>query len=102
MLHDLAEAIQLFLKALWPLLLISLLTSVVSHLFVRRYWSAVWIATAVSAVLFVGLGSYLDGRIDPFFPVALLTGACVAGPMAAIVGAFFSGHRDGAARGGSS
>src|SRR4051812_43561036 len=53
---------------------ISIASSMLFHLFVRRYLVATLIAALTSITLFLVFSSTESGYIDPFFPIAFVVG----------------------------
>jgi CHASE2 domain-containing sensor protein len=61
----------------------------VVHSKTERLVLGCFVAGLVSTVLFLVLGSVIEGYVDPFWPIALVFGTMVGAGVAAVVGVFF-------------
>ena len=70
------------------LLGISVAAALVFHqLFPRRFALASLLSAAIASPLFLVVATLREGHLDPFAPIALVTGAAVAFVVALVVGA---------------
>ena len=75
------------------LIVISGITAVAVHLFLRRYFTASLISAVLSNAIFQFVAYLYVGYLDPFWPIALGIGGALAFAIALIVGPIIKAYK---------
>ncbi len=74
--------------------IIALVISAIFHAIIKNYGKAIITSAIISAILFQVVIYIGLGYLDPFFIIALIVTGGIATLISAVVGLFFSKHRN--------